>query len=96
MTFSAYRRALAVDIRRITKSRVEQKVVTIHGARAVRLLYDLQMRLNGKPLTVQTLQYAFLRPARSVVVTYTTLTSLAGRYARTFASSAASIRFSDD
>jgi hypothetical protein len=43
---------------------------------------------------VQTLQYAFMRPGRSVVVTYTTLPSLAGRYHATFVRSAASIRFS--
>ena len=95
-TFSAYRRALGREIRHIAVGAVERKVVTIHGARAVRVLYRFRLRLGGKAVTVQTLQYAFLRVGRSVVVTYTTLPALAGRYARTFASSAAKIRLSDD
>jgi hypothetical protein len=94
MTFALYRRALTAEIRHVTGSRVEQSAVTINGARAVRVRYRLRLRLVGQNITVQTLQYAFLRSGRSVVVTYTTLPTLASRYARTFASSAASIRFS--
>jgi hypothetical protein len=96
MTFSVYRRALALESGRIAKSQVEQKIVTIHGVRAVRIRYQLEMRLAGKAVTVQTLQYAFLRPARSIVVTYTTPAALAGLYARAFARSAATIRFSGE
>jgi hypothetical protein len=95
MTFDSYRRGLVLEIRHLVpKGPVAQKTVTIHGARAVRVGYHLRLRVAGKALTVQTLQYAFLRNGRSVVVTYTTLPKLAGRYARTFASSAATIRFS--
>ncbi len=89
-----YRKALPLEIRNIAHGRVQTRTVTIQGARAVRLLYHLPLRFDGKKLTVQTLQYAFLRKARSVVVTYTTLPALAGRYARTFSSSAATVRFS--
>lgn len=94
MTFPYYRKALPLEIRNIALGPVQQRTVTIHGARAVRLLYHLPLHFRGKAFTVQTLQYAFLRTGRSVVVTYSTLPALAGRYARTFSSSAATIRFS--
>ncbi|TML67874.1 MAG: hypothetical protein E6G11_12465 [Actinobacteria bacterium] len=94
MTFPAYRLALTAEIQSLVPGqRVAQKVVTINGARAVRLRYRLRLQL-GRAFTVQTLQYAFLRRGRSVVVTYTTLPGLVSRYARTFARSAATIRFS--
>jgi hypothetical protein len=94
ITFPLYRQRLKIELQRIAGSRIEQHVVTIHGVRAVRVRYRLHLRLGGRAFTVQTLQYAFLRQARSVVVTYTTLPPLTGRYAGTFASSASSIRFS--
>ena len=68
---------------------LDSSVVTIDGARAVRLQY--QIRLGGN--TLRTLQYAFPRGSKSYVVTYTTVPQQAGRYRSTFASSAASIRF---
>lgn len=95
MTFPYYRKALPLEVRNIARGRVQTRAVTIHDAHAVRLLYHLPLHYGGRTFTVQTLQYAFLRRGRSVVVTYTTLPALAGRYARTFASSAATIRFSD-
>jgi hypothetical protein len=95
MTFPAYRSGLVLEIRHVLPAgRIAQRAATIHGQRAVRLRYHLRVKVGGKSLTVQTLQYAFLRKGRSVVVTYTTLPKLAGRYAGTFASSAATIRFS--
>jgi hypothetical protein len=94
MTFPYYRKALPLEIRNIAQGPVQQRAMTIHGARAVRLLYHLPLHFGGRSFTVQTLQYAFLRKGRSVVVTYTTLPALAGRYARMFSSSAATIRFS--
>jgi len=94
MSFAAYRRELVLEIRNLVQGPIAQNVLTIHGAKAVRLRYHLRLSVGGKSLTVQTLQYAFLRNGRSVVVTYTTLPRLARRYARTFASSAATIRFS--
>lgn len=94
MTFAFYRRALPVEVRQVAAGRIEQNVVAIGGARALRLRYRLPLRLAGRAVTVQTLQYAFLRRARSVVVTYTTLPASANRYERTFASSAGTIRFS--
>ena len=96
MTFPVYRRALLLEAGRIATNEIERKPVTIHGAQAIRLRYQLEMRLAGKAVTVQTLQYAFLRPARSIVVTYTTPAALAKPYAATFARSAATIRFSGE
>ena len=94
ITFAQYRTALASEIRSIVGSApIDARSVTIAGARAVRLSYKLQIRF-GRTVVVQTLQYGFLRPGRSVVVTYTTLPGLKSQFAQTFARSAASIRFS--
>lgn len=93
VSFAQYRQALVAEIRSITGSTPKNKVVSIGGQAALRLDYRLRLTL-GNTVTVQTLQYAFQRPGRSVVVTYTTIPSLKSRYASTFARSAASIRFS--
>ena len=94
LTFAQYRRVLVAEIRSVVGSApIDDRAVTVGGARAVRLSYRLTLRL-GRKYRVQTLQYAFPRPGRSVVVTYTTLPGQASRYAATFARSAASIRFS--
>jgi hypothetical protein len=66
--------------------------VTVAGVRGLRVRYRFQLKL-GTTYTVQTLQYAFLREGRSVVVTYTALPSVAARYEATFQRSAGSIRF---
>jgi hypothetical protein len=93
ISFAQYRQALVAELRRIVTGKIEQSVATIGGGQALRASYRLRLSL-GRTVTVQTLQYAFLRPGRSVVVTYTTLPSLKGSYAATFRRSAASIRFS--
>jgi hypothetical protein len=94
VTFAQYRAALVGEIRSIVGSEpVAARTVKVGGRRALRLDYRLRITA-GTTVTVQTLQYAFQRPGKSVVVTYTTLPSLKSRYASTFARSAASIRFS--
>jgi predicted N-acetyltransferase YhbS len=90
-TFDLYRLGVVAGLRALKPGRIAQRVVTIGGKKALRVSYRFRITL-GRPRTVQTLQYAFLRGARSIVVTYTTLPSLASRYAGTFARSAASIR----
>jgi hypothetical protein len=92
LTFAQYRGALVAEVRSVAGPAIDDTVVTIDGVRGVRLGYRLRIRL-GRAFTVQTLQYAFPRRGRSVVVTYTTLPSERSRYAATFARSAASIRF---
>jgi hypothetical protein len=90
--FDQYRQALLAELRGIVQGKITQSVARIRGAQALRVSYRLRLSL-GRAVTVQTLQYAFLRPGRSVVVTYTTLPSLSPSYAATFRKSAASIRF---
>ncbi len=93
ITFAQYRQTLLAELRPIVGSTpIEQSVATIHGVAAARFRYRLQLAF-GRKITVQTLQYAFLRPGRSVVVTYTTLPKLTSTYAATFKRSAAAIRF---
>lgn len=93
VTFAQYQTAIVAEIQSIVGSAtVDHRAVTIHGVRAVRLAYPFRIRV-GRTYTVSMLQYAFLRPGRSVVVTYTTLPRFAATYAPTFARSAASIRF---
>jgi hypothetical protein len=94
VTFDMYRSAIVREIQSIVGSaEVDHRPVTIAGVRGVRLSYPFRITV-GRTYTVATLQYAFPRPAASVVVTYTTLPRLKSRYAPTFARSAASIRFS--
>jgi hypothetical protein len=91
--FDVYRAALVQEIRSIVGSaKIDHRRVTIAGARGLRLSYPLRITV-GRTYTVSTLQYAFPRPGKNVVVTYTTLPRLKSRYAPTFARSAASIRF---
>ena len=93
ITFAQYKQALVAELRSIVTGKIEQSVATVGGAQALRASYRLRISL-GRTVTVQTLQYAFLRPGRSIVVTYTTLPGLKGSYAATFRRSAASIRLS--
>jgi hypothetical protein len=93
VSFELYRAAIVNEIKSIVGStKVDDRLVTINGVRGVRLSYPLRLTV-GRTYTVSTLQYAFPRAGRSVVVTYTTLPRLKARYAPTFARSAASIRF---
>jgi hypothetical protein len=93
VTFARFRQAIVAEVQSIAGSAtVDHRAVTIRGVRAVRLAYRFRITV-GRTYTVSTLQYAFLRPGRSVVVTYTTLPGSAATYAPTFARSAASIRF---
>jgi hypothetical protein len=92
--FEVFRSAIVREIRSLVGSaKIDERVVTIDGVRGVRLSYPFRITV-GRTYTVSTLQYAFPRAGKSIVVTYTTLPSVKTRYAPTFARSAASIRFS--
>jgi hypothetical protein len=92
--FDVYRAAIVREIQGIVGSaKVDHRPVTVGGVRGVRISYPFRITV-GRTYTVSTLQYAFPRAGKSVVVTYTTLPSSKARYASTFARSAASIRFS--
>ena len=93
VTFDVFRVAIVNEIRTLVGSaKVDHRAVRINGARGVRIAYPFRITV-GRTYTVSTLQYAFPRPGKSVVVTYTTLPRLKSRYAPTFARSAATIRF---
>jgi hypothetical protein len=91
-TFAHYTTALLAGLRAIASGLITKRVVTIGGAKALRVSYRFRFAF-GQMRTVQTLQYAFVRGPRTIVVTYTTLPVEATRYAPTFQQSAASIRF---
>ena len=94
VTFDVFRSAIVNEIRSLVgTAKLDHRAITINGARGVRLAYPFRITV-GRTYTVSTLQYAFPRQGRSVVVTYTTLPRLKARYAPTFARSAATIRFS--
>lgn len=93
VTFDEYRAAILSGIGSLVGSaKVDQRTVRIGGVRGVRLSYRFRVTY-GRSYTVSALQYALLRPGKNVVVTYTTLPRLEGRYAPTFSRSASSIRF---
>jgi hypothetical protein len=94
LTFEQYREALLSELGSLTRgSRITDADVDIGGNRALRLSYRFRLNAAGRTFTVQTLQYAFLRNAKSTVFTYTTTPRYATGYARTFEASARSIRF---
>jgi hypothetical protein len=94
VTFDQYRTVLLSEVRAVTRgANVASSVVQIGGERGLRLSYRFRLTAAGKAYTVQTLQYAFLRGGKSVVITYTTLPRYAGAYAAAFRTSAQSIRF---
>jgi len=93
VTFDQYRTAIVAQIQSIVGSaKVNHRAVMIGGVRGVQLAYAFRIKV-GRTYTVSTLQYAFQRPGRNIVVTYTTTPRFASAYAPTFARSAASIRF---
>jgi hypothetical protein len=94
ITFAQYREVLLTQLRALTQgARIADTEVRIGGERALRLRYRLRLTVSGRTITVQTLQYAFLRNRKSTVFTYTTSPGSAASYARTFEASAKSIRF---
>jgi hypothetical protein len=94
MTQAGYRRALVTQIGAIpsVKGPVASAAVTLPTGPAVRLRYNLQLMVQRRRLVTETLQYAFLRGGRSIVVTYTTTPESGAAYAPTFSRSARSIR----
>jgi hypothetical protein len=94
LTFAQYRQVLLAELRALTRgAKIAQKNVRIGGNVAIRLAYRFRLNAGGRAFTVQTLQYGFLRGGKSTVFTYTTTPRHAGGYARTFQTSASSIRF---
>ena len=93
ISFAAFRSALVREVKTLHMTGLANSDVRLPGGRAVRLTYSLHLTARGKPLTVATTQYAFPRPTRGVVVTYTTLPDALRAYGPVFLTSARSIRF---
>jgi hypothetical protein len=94
LDFNAYRGAIVAQLDQLPSvaGPIRTSVVTLPTGKAVRVRYGLKLVARGRKFTTATLQYGFLRRGRSIVVTYTTLPTLAGTYDATFAASASSIR----
>jgi hypothetical protein len=90
---SAFRQALVREANAIGVIRLRAAQVRFPSGPAVRLTYGLRVKQGARTVTTATTQYAFQRPTRSVVVTYTTLPAAASTYAPIFTTSARSIRF---
>lgn len=54
---------------------------------------DITVSARGKPVVARVMQYAFLRPRRSVVVSFTTRRSTYARYRPVFIAAVRSVRF---
>ena len=93
ISFAAFRRAIVQEVKTLPLTGLADSDVRLPGGRAVRLTYRLHLTARGKPLTVATTQYAFPRPTRSIVVTYTTLPGALRSYGPVLHTSARSIRF---
>lgn len=96
LDFDAYRGAIVNHLEQLPSvaGPIRTSVVTLSTGKAVRMRYGLKLTARGRTFTTATLQYGFLHRGRSIVVTYTTLPTLAGSYDATFAASARSIRLS--
>jgi hypothetical protein len=94
VTFERYASLLTSEVSSLKGvSRLRVARARLPAGASVRLSYRLRFRSAGRTLTVSTLQYAFQRPSRSVVVTFTTLPGLEALYTPVFSTSARSIRF---
>ena len=94
VTFAALAAAAPSELERIPGlvSKVKASTVTLPIGPAVKASYRLSIVNGGKKQTVETLQYIFLRPGLSIVVTCSTTPSQRARRAATFTAIAASIR----
>lgn len=92
LTLEHYRLSLVDQIRRIVKPvRMIDDVVEIGGKQAIRIRLTQRRQVGRYTFRFNDTQYAFVRPGQTVVVTYETLTRVAGRYAAVLRASAESI-----
>lgn len=69
------------------------RAVELPAGRAVRSQVKLGVIVDGRRILTAITQWAFLRPGKSVVVTFTTIPARSARYRPVFATAARSIRF---
>jgi len=94
LSFDEYAREAIAEVRSLSVSNLRSAKMRLPAGRTLRLTYTLRIKVGGRVITVATTQYAFLRPTRNVVFTYTTLPEAVSLYTPTFTTSAWSIRFS--
>jgi hypothetical protein len=96
VTFAALVAAAPAELQHVPglASKITTSTVRLPIGPAVKASYRLAIVNGGKRQIVQTLQYIFLRPGLSIVVTCSTTPSQRARRAATFAAIAASIRAS--
>jgi hypothetical protein len=93
LTFDRYRQNVVAGIRRLLPrdAVMIDDVVVLGGKRAVRSRVTYRRQVGSVTLTLYDEQYSFLRPGRSIHITYETPKRVATRYAAAFRASAASI-----
>ena len=94
VTFAAVAAAAPAELAQIPSlaSKVTTSTVKLPIGPAVKASYRLALVSGGRKRVVQTLQYIFLRPGRSVVVTFSTTPSQRLRHRAVFTAIATSIR----
>ena len=95
VTLQQYYAAAAAELKRIP-GRVggtPSKLVRLPGGTAVQSTVDIGLTAQGTRIVARVSQWAFFRPGKSVVVSFTTRASTAKAYRARFAQSARSVRF---
>ena len=72
---------------------VTSSAVLLPGGLAAGSRVDIAVKTRGKPLIARVMQYAWLRPGHSVVVSFTTRRSTYPQYRPVFIAAARSVRF---
>jgi hypothetical protein len=95
VTIAQYRDAAASELRRLPGrvGTTSTAIAQLPGGQAVRSTVDVRVKARGNTIVARVSQWAFLRPQKSVVVSFTTRVSTYGRYAATFKKMARSVRF---
>jgi hypothetical protein len=95
VTIGQYRAAAERELRRLPGrvGTTSSTIVRLPGGQAVQSTVDVQITAHGAKLVARVAQWAFLRPQKSVVVSFTTRVSTYGRYEATFRKVVRSVRF---
>lgn len=95
VTIAQYRAAAARELR-LLPGRVgttSSTIVRLPAGQAVQSTVDVEITAHGAKLVARVNQWAFLRPRKSVVVSFTTRVSTYGRYKAAFSQIVRSVRF---
>lgn len=95
VTLSVYHQAARRELERVPGrvGKVTSTIVRLPGGSAVSSTVDIALTNRGKRVVARVTQYAFLRPGRSVVLSFTTRKSSFASYRATFKAASRSVRF---